>query len=178
MKKLIYLFVFLASYTLQAQVTVNGTIFDETNQPMPGVTVMIKGTTTATSTDAGGNYKITLPAGPKETILTYSFIGYGTVEKTVNMSGASMQTVGFKMEKEEIGLNTVVVSASKRKEKLIDAPASVTVLTAEKLSTNTPLTVVDNLKKVPGVDIMQTGLFSNNVTVRGFNGIFSGSLMT
>ena len=178
MKKLIYLLILFTSSQLFAQVSISGTIKDDENLPLPGVTVMVKGTSTATSTDVSGNYTIQVANPSATTVLVYSYIGYTSIEKTIDEKAGSTQTISFKMEKEDVGLNTVVVSASRRKEKLIDAPASVTVLTADKLTTNTPLTVVDNLKKVPGVDIMETGLYASNVTVRGFNNIFSGSLMT
>ncbi|MEI6311757.1 MAG: TonB-dependent receptor [Bacteroidota bacterium] len=174
---ILVLFIFCCT-SIFAQVQVSGTINDESNQAMPGVTVMLKGTTIGTTTDINGKYQISIPAENKEAVLVYSFIGYAATEKAITLSSGAIQTISFKMEKEDVGLNVVVVSASRRKEKLIDAPASVTVLTADKIITNTPLTVTDNLKKVPGVDIMQTGLYASNVVVRGFNNIFSGSLMT
>lgn len=178
MKNILYFIFLFISSVCYAQVEVSGKLTDVKNEPLPGVTIRVQGTTQGTVSDAAGYYKITIPASMPEVTLIYSYIGYATVEKKISTSGGASQNINLKLEDEAIGLNAVVVSASRRKEKLIDAPASVTVITGEKLKLNTPLTVVDNLKKVPGVDIMETGLYSGNVTVRGFNGIFSGSLMT
>jgi outer membrane receptor for ferrienterochelin and colicins len=77
----------------------------------------------------------------------------------------------------DVSLNQVVVSASKKKEKLLDAPASISVLGQEKLERNIVTTPVDQLKTTPGVDVMRTGLVSSNVVVRGFNNIFSGAVL-
>lgn len=56
--------------------TIAGTILDsETNDPIPGVNVMIKGTTTGTATDLNGKYEITANS---EDILVFSYIGYLT----------------------------------------------------------------------------------------------------
>lgn len=59
-------------------VTVTGYVTDDKKQPLPGVTVMLKGTNTATITDANGNYKITLP--DNKGTLVFSFIGFETSE--------------------------------------------------------------------------------------------------
>lgn len=159
-------------------VEVSGKINDENNLPMPGVNILLKGTSSGTVTDAEGNYKMLVPSASKNPILVFKYIGYAEVEKPVNTSAGANQVMTFKMALEDRGLNAVIISASKRKEKLIDAPASVTVMNVKQIETVPAITVTDNLKKVPGVDIMQTGLMAANVVARGFNGIFSGSLMT
>src|SRR5690606_36859709 len=51
-----------------------GTVTDSNGQPLPGVSVLIKGTTIGTVTDADGNYSITVPDG--SSVLTFSFIGF------------------------------------------------------------------------------------------------------
>lgn len=70
-----------ASVDLQSTITVNGQVLDEAGKPMPGVNVLVKGTTTGTSTDTDGNYRITVPDG--NAVLVFSFIGYFTQEITV-----------------------------------------------------------------------------------------------
>ncbi len=62
--------------------TITGRITDQaTGQGLPGVTVLAKGTTVGTSTGADGSYSLSVP--PSATVLTFSFIGYGSVEKPI-----------------------------------------------------------------------------------------------
>src|SRR5690606_21554751 len=56
-----------------ADVTVTGTVVDQSGMPIPGVTVLVKGTTIGTSTDLDGKYSISIPEG---STLVFSFIGF------------------------------------------------------------------------------------------------------
>lgn len=81
---------------------VRGKIVDEVGLPMPGVTVSVKGTTNATSSDFDGNYQIT--AGSNST-LTYSFIGYMLGEEAVN----GRTTINYTLKPDTEDLDEVVV---------------------------------------------------------------------
>lgn len=72
------------------QVSVNGTVFDENNQPLAGVTVTIKGTHVGASSDMKGKFSI---AADKGKVIQFSFIGYDPIEMTVadKMAGLSVQ---------------------------------------------------------------------------------------
>lgn len=67
--------------TVFAQVAITGVVTDETKEPMPGVSVIVKGTKTGTVTDANGRYRISMPKG--SSVLTFSFLGYAVKEVTV-----------------------------------------------------------------------------------------------
>ncbi|HKG06409.1 MAG TPA: TonB-dependent receptor [Pedobacter sp.] len=56
--------------------TISGRVVDENNQPVPGANVVVTGTTTGTSTDVTGNYRLTVPEVTASTTLTFSYIGY------------------------------------------------------------------------------------------------------
>jgi len=75
------LFVTLCS--IAQEKTITGTVVDETNMPLPGATVVIKGTTTGTSTDFDGLYSIQANVGD---ILVFSYVGYADQENTVGSS--------------------------------------------------------------------------------------------
>ncbi len=64
--------------------TVSGKVLDPGGLPLPGVNVVVKGSTVGTQTDFDGNYQITLPNNAK--YLVYSFIGYKTEEKSITSS--------------------------------------------------------------------------------------------
>ncbi len=151
--------------------TVSGTVTDENGEPLFGVNVVEKNTFNGTTTGFDGGYSLNLTT--ENPIVVFKFVGYR--DKEVAYTGGK---INHQMQVDEIGLDAVVVSASKRKERILDAPASVTLISAEKIENTAAVVATDNLKSVPGVDVMPTGLVSANVAVRGFNNIFSGSMLT
>jgi TonB-dependent starch-binding outer membrane protein SusC len=67
---------------LAQQTTITGKVTGENNDALPGVTVLIKGTTNGTATDANGNYSLTAPEA--NGTLVVSFVGYVTQEQAIN----------------------------------------------------------------------------------------------
>jgi len=174
MKQAFVLLLLLISGMVYSQKTITGTVTaSDTKEPLPQVSVKIKGTTTGVVTDLDGRFSITVPEGSN--ILVFSYVGYS--EREVDISTVSGE-LSIILEVVDIGLNQVVVSASKSEEKILDAPASVTVVNAEKIQTQANTSIVDNLRTLPSVDILKQGLLSSNVTIRGFNNIFSGAMLT
>lgn len=94
--------ILLAMSSYAQDLNVRGKIVDEVGLPMPGVTVSVKGTTNATSSDFDGNYQIT--AGSNST-LTYSFIGYMLGEEAVN----GRTTINYTLKPDTEDLDEVVV---------------------------------------------------------------------
>src|SRR5882762_6335122 len=75
----VFLFFVLASVAALAQQrTVSGTIKDSRGTPLPGVNIIVKGTSSGTVTDAEGRYNLSIP--DKSGVLVFSFIGYATRE--------------------------------------------------------------------------------------------------
>jgi TonB-linked SusC/RagA family outer membrane protein len=111
MKKLfllIVLFVFVSGYTLLAQtIVITGTVASSVagEGPIPGVTVIVKGTTIGAITDANGKYSITVPSNA--TTLVFSYIGMKSQEVLI---GGRTVIDGI-MASDLIGLNEVVVTA-------------------------------------------------------------------
>jgi outer membrane receptor for ferrienterochelin and colicins len=169
------------SLAAQEAGTVSGRLTDvETGLPVVAVTVQVvsaSGRVIASGvTDAEGNFRIAnVPVGTYALVLTH--VGYQTlrlpdirvVAGETTMAGGSMTSSAFL-------LNPVVVSASKRQEKAIDAPASVSVVSKEEIEQRPAVTPIDHIRTVPGVDVITSGVQSTNVVVRGFNNVFSGKL--
>ena len=171
---LIFTFLFSVAAFAQETVRISGNVQDEKKEGLMGAVVKVKGTTLGTTTDASGNYTLEVPKDSKTLVISY--IGYD--DKEVNYdTKLGNQVVNIDMAITNIALNQVVISASKKPEKLLDAPASISVIGQEKLERNVVTTPVEQLKTTPGVDVMRTGLVSSNVVVRGFNNIFSGSVL-
>lgn len=72
---------------------------------------------------------------------------------------------------------TVVTSSRSRPEKVLDAPAQISVISSERIERTPAVTVTDHLRATPGVDINRGGIAQANVVSRGFNNAFSGSML-
>ncbi|HEY3405487.1 MAG TPA: TonB-dependent receptor [Ohtaekwangia sp.] len=75
------LMLIFAASAVQAQVTIKGKVSDENASGMPGVNVLVKGTTTGTTTDVNGDFTIDAPSA--DGVLVFSFIGYETQEQAI-----------------------------------------------------------------------------------------------
>jgi Ca-activated chloride channel family protein len=91
-------------------VTINGKVKDESGNPIPGVSIIIKGTTKGTLTDQNGNYKITVEQ--KEASLVYSCIGYSTV--TEKVSGRTVINITMRAEVMALAEEVVIGYGAKR----------------------------------------------------------------
>ncbi|MCK9160636.1 MAG: carboxypeptidase-like regulatory domain-containing protein, partial [Bacteroidaceae bacterium] len=86
-----------------SSVKVTGKVIDETNQPMIGVTVVVKGTSIGTTTDLNGNFSLSIPKSTKE--LLFSYIGY----KSSQVAIPANHIIDYQMKSESQLLNDVVV---------------------------------------------------------------------
>jgi iron complex outermembrane receptor protein len=166
----------ISMVAIAQDVTVSGVVTDDNGNALPGVLVIEKGTTNAVKTKTDGSYSITIPSKRIPASIMVRSIGFGTTEATIDGSETAV-TYSPSVGSNSKQLNEVVVSASKKSEKILNAPASVSVLSEARIQQNTALSVIDNVRKLAAVDAMPTGLVSNNVAVRGFNNIFSGATL-
>ncbi len=144
-------------------------------ESLVGVNIMVKESNIGTTTDLEGKFSLNVPAEAKK--LVFHYVGYKEKKVSVDHSQDEVELT-VKLKETDIGLEEVVVSASKHEEKVLDAPASISVLNADEIERKPAVTPVDHIEEVEGVDIMQTGIISSNVNVRGFNNIFSGAMLT
>lgn len=98
----VFLLLLMASTAYSQSRTVTGTVTDESDSPMPGVNVIIKGTTVGTTTDVNGNYTLQASNGD---ILVVSFIGYTAQEIQV----ANQTRIDLKLQEDVATLQEVVV---------------------------------------------------------------------
>ncbi len=136
----------LVQVTFAQEKTVTGKVSDASG-PLPGVTVIIKGTKTGTQTDFDGNYSIKANTGA---VLQFSFMGMQTVEKTVGASN----TIDVTMQESAEALKEVVVTALGIKREAKTLPYAAQEIKAEELN----ITQDANIKtaiagKVAGVQI-------------------------
>jgi iron complex outermembrane receptor protein len=97
-------FIILLGSTVFAQVSVQGKVTDNNNQPMPGVSITVKENSTGTTTNSEGNYTISVPS--KRSVLIFSYVGYPAQEIIVG----DRTSVNIAMSQAAGQLNEVVVT--------------------------------------------------------------------
>ncbi|MBC7845258.1 MAG: TonB-dependent receptor [Flavobacterium sp.] len=97
-----FLSVLFSVYGQAQDVSIKGKVVDENGLPIPGVTILIKGTSNATTTDLDGNYQIKADSNGT---LVFSFVGYGTVQETIK----GRTSINAKLNPESQSLQEVVV---------------------------------------------------------------------
>ena len=126
MKKLCYLTIWVffvaCQWTYAQNLTVTGRVTDQgDNSPLPGVSVLLKGTTTGTVSDAEGNYSIAVP--DNNATLVYSMVGMTTQEQVVN--GRSQLNVQLVSDARSLSEVVVVGYGTQRKIDVTGAVAQV-----------------------------------------------------
>lgn len=111
--------------------------------------------------------------------ITASVPGYtDKIMENVELVADGTTSVEIALSSEIIELDQVSVSASRRPEKVLEAPASVSVVSAAEIRDRVAPSVTEHLKSVRGVDVVNTGIGTSQVVVRGFNNVFSGTLLS
>ena len=171
------------SVAAQQTGTITGRVTDtETGAALSAASIEVvspSGRVVATGlTDQQGNFRIAnVPVGTYS--LVFMSVGHQTTRvPDVRVAAGETSMAGASLASAAFILNPVVISASKRQEKALEAPASVSVVSREEVENRPTVTPVDHLRSTPGVDVITTGVQSTNVVVRGFNNIFSGALHT
>lgn len=143
------------------QITVSGKVVDNKGQALPGVTVLVKGTTRGTTSDAEGTYSI--PNVEDEAILVFSYVGMLTKEVTVG--GKSILNVS--LDENAVTMNEVVVVGYATR-KAEEVTGSISTVKAEELQKSSNTNVAKSLAgRVPGLIVVDRGGTpgSNNVTM-------------
>ena len=162
--------------------SLTGRVGDKTGEAVFDANIVVKGPAIegrrGAATDARGLYRIDqLPPGVYE--LTISYIGYETrTVLDVEIRAGERTTRDFILTTVSLVGQQVVVSASRKREKALDAPASISMVDAAEIRDRQVLSVTEHVKALPGVDYSQTGISQGNMVVRGFNNVFSGALLT
>ncbi|MBL7885341.1 MAG: SusC/RagA family TonB-linked outer membrane protein [Flavobacterium sp.] len=169
-KKLLFLLLLLP-FSVLAQ-NVEGVVVDsKSNQPLPGVNVVVKGTSNGVSTDLDGKFKIAKIKNGD--VLEFSFIGYKS--ETVQYSGQKTLTVS--MEESVNQLQEVVVQIGYGNVKKKDATGSTTVISTKDFNRGSNVTTENLLQgRVAGVTINSNGGApgtGSTIRIRGGSSLFA-----
>ncbi|MDC0355148.1 SusC/RagA family TonB-linked outer membrane protein [Flavobacteriaceae bacterium] len=166
LKQIQILFLLFLSLGAFAQQSVSGLITDSSGTPLPGVNVIIQGTNIGVSSDFDGNYQINVDNGQ---ILVFSYIGYDSVELTVNGVNQDVKMTESDSELDEV---VVIGYGTVRKKDLTGAVDLVTEKNFAKGSVVSPQQLIRG--KVAGVSIVSNSGApgdDSNVLIRGIGSL-------
>ena len=155
----------MISVSLMAQNTVTGKIIDANSaELLIGANIMIQGTSTGASTDLDGNFSLTSDQS-FPWILEISYTGY--TDQTIDVASA-ISSLAIKLRSGITFQDEVVISASRKREKVTESVASVSALSSARLQSMSLETSPENLvKNIQGVRIVDNGVFKKNIALRG-----------
>ncbi|MBD3660747.1 MAG: TonB-dependent receptor plug domain-containing protein, partial [Arenibacter algicola] len=148
--------------------TVTGTVSDDLGTPLPGVNVVVKGTSTGTSTDFDGNFSINV-----ENNATLVFSSLGFTKKEIAVGAQTTIKVVLEEDSEQLG-EVVVTGLGITREKKALGYATATISAEALTETATPNFATALYGKAPGVSINTTpggSTSASNITIRGFASI-------
>ncbi len=173
MKKILF-FVFLLGLNLQilAQVTIQGTVKSAADgSTLPGVSILLKGTTTGTVTGLNGHYTLSVP---KNGTLVFSYVGFKTQEIFVG----NQKTINVTLSLKSVGLNElVVVGYGSQKKK--DVTSAIVVIPSKELEYRPNTQFGNSIEgKAAGVQVIRSSgepQAGFSIRIRGVSSITSGS---
>ena len=172
-KRVFFALFFLTIQLTLAQNIISGKVVDSENQEaIPGANVIVVGSNTGAVADFDGNFTLNTSAEFPLTI-EVSYVGYSSQSLEV-MSQDQEIVISLDFGQ---NLNEVVISASRRSEKILDAPASVSIISTQDIentaNVNDP---VRNLINIPGLQFQQQSANSINFEMRAGSGVFGTSV--
>ncbi|QDK82562.1 TonB-dependent receptor [Spirosoma sp. KCTC 42546] len=143
---------------------ITGTISDEKGEKLPGVSIVIKGTTRGTTSDAKGQFKLSIPTG--DVTLTFSFVGY----KSQDVAVGNQSALTISMQPDQNSLDEVVVVGYGQVQKR-DLTGSVVSIKETQITSTPVVNALETLQgKVAGMDLTRSSGETGaplNFTIRG-----------
>src|SRR5690606_5847042 len=169
--KLLILCLTVGTFSFAQQMTVSGEVISaDDNMPLPGVNVIVVGTSTGTSTDFDGKYTLGVQSGA---VLEFSSVGFKTVTVTVT----NQTTIDVAMETDVESLDEIVVIGYGTQRK-VDLTGAISTVQSEDIEKTPNSNVMQSLQgKVPGLQVVSSGSPGDSPTVRlrGVNSFAAGN---
>ncbi len=168
-----FLGLFLATWVLQAQSgTIAGTVSDqETREPLVGANIVLEGSTRGASTDLDGSFRIS-GLDPGNYTVKISYLGYQSEERDVALGEGGEVDLDITLVAGATVGEEVVVSGSRRREKLTESPATIETIFPQELTDHAGNSA-ELLARQKGIDYFRAGVAGIGINVRGFNSNFN-----
>jgi len=138
------------------------------------VVVTAAGVRTGASCDPNGMYTVSNLA-PGTYTVTVTILSHETRVQTVTLAAGDSKVLNIGLTESGIELNAVVISASRKQEKVLEAPAAISVLEQSEIRREVSPSATAILRNLTGVDMAKTGIDREEIVLRGFNNAFSGA---
>lgn len=174
MKNIFCLFFFLpvafSSFVMAQTTSVSGKVTSN-GEPVPFASIYIKGGTEGTSADENGNYQLKVPTGNSTLIAQAQ--GYRTQSTEITVVEGTHQNVDFALLEDTLGLEEVVISATRNRVERRSAPVVVSSLKPRLLTATQSLSLAEGLNFAPGVRV-ETNCQNCGFTQVRLNGLDGG----
>ncbi|WP_277014155.1 carboxypeptidase-like regulatory domain-containing protein [Flavobacterium lindanitolerans] len=147
-----------------AQNSISGVVTDETNQPLPGVSVKVVGESTASITDVEGKFLLK-PTKQPPYMVEISSVGYATQAIEVKTSGQKLEV---QLLSQDINLDEIVVSASRTPERILESPVTIERMGIKDVKNTSSATFYDGLENLKEVHFNTSSLSFKSINTRGF----------
>ena len=160
------LFTSSVAFAQSGRIQLSGRIKDKnTGEPLPGVTIAIKGTTEGTQTDGDGKFVLkSTNSFPITLVVTY--VGYEKQEYVVE---SEKSNINFEIKPQSILVNEIVVSASRVEENILKSPVAIDKLDIIALRETPAASYYDAMENIKGVQLTTSSLTFKVPNTRGFN---------
>ncbi len=139
------------SFPKVLDVIISGTVTDQNGKPLPGVTVMVAGSSTGTVTDLNGKYSVSVPEGSD---LVFSFVGYGSETRPIG----DQSIINVTLNEDLTALEEVIVTALGIKREAKSLGYATSSVSSEEITINRTPNFMNALQgKVAGVNISSLG---------------------
>ncbi|WP_375447594.1 TonB-dependent receptor [uncultured Fibrella sp.] len=147
-----------------AAILIRGKVTDSNNQPLAGVSIVIKGSTQGTTSDVAGRYALNVP--DEKAVVVFSFIGYKSQQVVVG----SGEIINIALVDNSESLDEVIVTGVFDKRTKMESSVAISTLNARQLAQLAPTSAADLLRNVPGVYVNNArGEIANTVYSRGIS---------
>jgi iron complex outermembrane receptor protein len=171
MKKnaLIFCLMLFSLWSLAQNAIITGKVMDDAGEVLIGANVSIIGSTNGTVTDIDGKYSLSVSKGTHRVLVSY--VGYADMEKEVNVDAGENLSLDFSLEEGQT-FDAIIVSGSKRPEKLTESAATIETIFAREIEqyAGNP---TELLARQKGVEYFRAGIANPAINIRGFNSNFN-----
>ncbi|WP_422359552.1 SusC/RagA family TonB-linked outer membrane protein [Reichenbachiella sp.] len=169
---LLVLNVMIITPVFAQDITISGVVNSEENEPLPGVTILVQGTTAGTVTDINGNYKL---QAPSDAVLDFSFIGY--LKQSVSVGGRSTIDISLSPDIEQLEEVVVIGYGTQKKSHLTGAISKVENTNIDQIPTSRADQAM--VGRVAGMNVQSTSPDgvggAPTIQIRGVGSITGGS---